>query len=289
MADLRRPPRRAPGSRAQRPARRSGRRGSRRSSAACRADHRDAGRGPVSMELPLDGGDRQRRARCGSGSPPGARCTTASVSCCAISPTTGARAARVVCLAEDSRRPGTRWSRAASRSAPGSAGTCTTTSARCWPAWPCSSGRSRSSSPADADLAATRLRSARGRGPGCARPDPPPQPRPAAPRRWTSSGWSVPSWRPDAPWASRCAAGTTVTRLSPAAEVAAYRIATEAVLNAHRHGQADEVGLDIRTGRRPRWSSRSWTTGPGLGGAPAGVGLAVDVRARGGAGRHPRA
>ena len=65
-----------------------------------------------------------------------------------------------------------------------------------------------------------------------------------------------------------------------AVEVAAYRIAVEAVTNAIRHADARTVpGADRR--RRISWSSRSWTTATGCpAGSCAGTGLeSMEARA----------
>ena len=64
-----------------------------------------------------------------------------------------------------------------------------------------------------------------------------------------------------------------ITRVSPAAEVAAYRIAAEAVLNAQRHGRADEVDLSMRLDGSTL-VVEVVDHGCGLDGAPSGVGLA---------------
>ena len=60
--------------------------------------------------------------------------------------------------------------------------------------------------------------------------------------------------------------------LSPAVEVAAYRVAAEAVLNAARHAGVDHVEVTVRVvGSCLELDVRDH--GPGLGGAPAGVGI----------------
>jgi signal transduction histidine kinase len=69
------------------------------------------------------------------------------------------------------------------------------------------------------------------------------------------------------------AGGDPVIGLSAASEVAAYRIATEAILNAQRHGHADRVDLAVRLDGAAL-VVEVVDHGCGLGGAPAGVGLA---------------
>ena len=63
-----------------------------------------------------------------------------------------------------------------------------------------------------------------------------------------------------------------ITGLSPAAEVAAYRIATEAVLNAQRHGGADEVDVSMHLDG-VTLVVEVVDRGSGMDGAPAGVGI----------------
>jgi signal transduction histidine kinase len=69
----------------------------------------------------------------------------------------------------------------------------------------------------------------------------------------------------------RVGAGS-VPDLSPAAQVAAYRIATEAVLNAQRHAHADVVDLTLRLDGDTLVVGVV-DHGPGLGDARTGVGL----------------
>ncbi len=66
--------------------------------------------------------------------------------------------------------------------------------------------------------------------------------------------------------------GDTPADLSPAIEVAAYRIAAEAILNAQRHVQADEVEVTMRFSDGTLGLEVS-DHGAGMGDAQAGVGL----------------
>lgn len=65
--------------------------------------------------------------------------------------------------------------------------------------------------------------------------------------------------------------GDTPAGLSPAVEVAAYRIAAEAVLNAHRHAQAHDIDVTVRLGNGLELEILDH--GTGMGDVPAGVGL----------------